>query len=398
MSRVAVISDWWSPNLVGGAEISASEVAHLLEKSHEVAVFTIGRKVIQKTDLEELEITYTKGLVFRNQVQTIFLVKAIEKVRTFFDLLTPHLISTKVKKFDPDVILLHQIDRIGVLIFPILKRLLPEVPLIRVFHDLGDSCLTRNRFKNGKICNKTCLTCLPREVMHRRFLNRYVTQSISNSLFTASKLDSLGFNMAKNLVGYPFPWDAEDVAVKIISCSPKFHENFYDIGFVGRVTQEKGVEGIIQALSKSNSKFHLHIVGRVSESYERHLRELAIDLGVQLNFYGMVPKPYELLFDRVSTIVVASLWEEPFGRVVMESALHGIPCIVSNKGGLSESSQFIDPRPQIFDSDNEDELLNKLEHREKIPEISVNFDSSMTLSRTVVRVVDQLTQNENRDL
>ena len=395
MSRIAVISDWWNPNLVGGAEISALEVANLLAKSYDVVVFTVGRSSLHKAALDDFEIVYTRGLVVRKNVQTIFLIKAFEKIRTFIDGLTPLLISKKVKSFDPDVILLHQVDRIGVLIFPILKSLMPEVPQIRVFHDLGDSCLTRNRFKNGKICVKTCISCRPREFMHRTFLKRYVTQSISNSRFTATKLQSLGFNMTKNLVGHPIPFDSGSSLRREVRCSSKFRENFHDIGFVGRVTEEKGVEEIIHALSNSDSKYRLHIVGRVSARYEGYLRDLGADLGVKLDFYGMVAKPYELLFDKVSTIVVASRWEEPFGRVVMESALHGIPCLVSNRGGLSESSEFIFPSPQIFDPDKGSELLEILERRQNIEAISVTFNSRMTLTQTVESAVHKLLRSED---
>jgi glycosyltransferase involved in cell wall biosynthesis len=34
--------------------------------------------------------------------------------------------------------------------------------------------------------------------------------------------------------------------------------------------------------------------------------------------------------------VVPSIWEEPFGRVALESLFHGVPVVASNRGALPE--------------------------------------------------------------
>jgi len=43
------------------------------------------------------------------------------------------------------------------------------------------------------------------------------------------------------------------------------------------------------------------------------------------NFYG-----------KIDVLVVPSLWDEPFGRVIIEAALRGIPVIVSKNGASLE--------------------------------------------------------------
>ena len=43
------------------------------------------------------------------------------------------------------------------------------------------------------------------------------------------------------------------------------------------------------------------------------------------------------VYSQTKLLLVPSIWPEPFGRVVTEAIFNGIPCIVSNKGGLSEA-------------------------------------------------------------
>lgn len=41
-------------------------------------------------------------------------------------------------------------------------------------------------------------------------------------------------------------------------------------------------------------------------------------------------------YSEAKVVVVPSRWEEPFGRVPAEAMVSGIPCVVSNRGGLTE--------------------------------------------------------------
>ena len=45
----------------------------------------------------------------------------------------------------------------------------------------------------------------------------------------------------------------------------------------------------------------------------------------------------DVIYKQTKIILVPSVWDEAFGRVVIESASYGIPTIASNSGGLKES-------------------------------------------------------------
>ena len=44
--------------------------------------------------------------------------------------------------------------------------------------------------------------------------------------------------------------------------------------------------------------------------------------------------------NKTEIVVVPSRWEEPFGRTALESASRGCATIISNRGGLPETTDF----------------------------------------------------------
>lgn len=50
-------------------------------------------------------------------------------------------------------------------------------------------------------------------------------------------------------------------------------------------------------------------------------------------------------------LIVSSIWEEPFGRVIIEGNLHGLPVIASKVGGI----------PEIMKKMNSGILINPLD-------------------------------------
>jgi len=43
------------------------------------------------------------------------------------------------------------------------------------------------------------------------------------------------------------------------------------------------------------------------------------------------------IYRKTKTVIMPSLWDEPFGRVPVEAGINGIPTVASNRGGLPES-------------------------------------------------------------
>lgn len=101
-----------------------------------------------------------------------------------------------------------------------------------------------------------------------------------------------------------------------------------DFIFFGRLSKEKGINTLLKAYQLSNLKSKLTIIGDGSQPF-------AIPSGV--NFIG--PKYGAELFENLSQhrfMILPSEWYENNPLSVLEAMLLGVPCIVSEIGGLTE--------------------------------------------------------------
>lgn len=113
------------------------------------------------------------------------------------------------------------------------------------------------------------------------------------------------------------------------------------IGIVGRVDPEKGIDTLVQAMTKLDGPggcSHLAVVGASSLSegtYEGQLREQASDmLGERCRFVGPVTDVPAVL--RSLDLVVNASSSEPFGLSILEAQACGVPVIGANSGGIPE--------------------------------------------------------------
>ncbi len=114
-----------------------------------------------------------------------------------------------------------------------------------------------------------------------------------------------------------------------------------DFIFVGRLVSDKGVDLALKAFSEFVKEYpdsHFTIVGQGDE-YEK-LETLVNDLSINNNvtFKGTL-KGESLVkcLNQHRYLLVPSIWEEPFGIVVLEGMACGCVPIVSDGGGLPEA-------------------------------------------------------------
>lgn len=125
----------------------------------------------------------------------------------------------------------------------------------------------------------------------------------------------------------------------------RHQENTQDLNLIyaGRLSIEKGVETIIQAVDKVvkdvNQRINLSIVGTGDEEYKQHLRFLVSKLNLEpfVSFLGLVEfKEMPNLLKKYNLLVLPSIWPEPFARVVLEGMSSGLVVVASSIGGTVE--------------------------------------------------------------
>lgn len=124
--------------------------------------------------------------------------------------------------------------------------------------------------------------------------------------------------------------------------------------FIGRLIPQKGVNLLIEAISKLDDKLKCYIIGDGSE--RKALEQLSMELGVQdrVEFLGIKRNISE--WHKKSDIFVhPAIWEEGFGITIVESMASGLPCIAFNKGAIPEIIEN-EVSGFIVDEENSDKL------------------------------------------
>lgn len=132
--------------------------------------------------------------------------------------------------------------------------------------------------------------------------------------------------------------------------------------YIGRLHPKKGIENLIQALTRSkaflDSNLMLRIAGRGRADYERELRELVDRLGIdnKIEFVGQVEgvAKEQLLASAFWTVMPSHT--ENFGLVVLESLAQNTP-VIASKG---TPWQVLEDERLGFWTDNSPEALSEI--------------------------------------
>jgi len=111
----------------------------------------------------------------------------------------------------------------------------------------------------------------------------------------------------------------------------------FEIGYVGHVLREKGIEVLLKAVSLLKIPYHLSIVGNCPEL--THFQRICEESDIQdkVDFVG--PGPHGQLspfFNGFSVLVFPTMLQESFGLVGIEAMACGVPVIGSRIGALPE--------------------------------------------------------------
>lgn len=112
------------------------------------------------------------------------------------------------------------------------------------------------------------------------------------------------------------------------------------IVFVGRLTWGKGVHLLIPATApilKEERRLRLIIIGDGLLKTLIKKQTKKYNLSKQVTLTGHLPyKKTISLLSKAKIAVIPSVWEEPFGRVALESLTCYTPVVATNRGGLPE--------------------------------------------------------------
>lgn len=204
---------------------------------------------------------------------------------------------------------------------------------------------------------------------------------VCNSHFTASTYQQAGISAEKMVVVHN-AIDTEEF------CPPSASELDYliqrqtrQILYLGRIANTKGIETLINGMAlarKTDDRLRLLVVGNIrgdhaaTSEYRQQLHNYAVEkLGNAVEFRSATPDVVEL-YRHADLVVLPSVWEESFGRVIIEAMACGVPCLASRVGGIPEilNEEF---QEMLFQKNNSEELASLILHhvdwRQKNPDL-----------------------------
>ena len=158
----------------------------------------------------------------------------------------------------------------------------------------------------------------------KQFFTRFA-KNISVSNFIASKL-----NVPSTIIHNFFAPSFEQQNI---------NDRNYDLVFLGRLVSDKGVNQLIEAIAVSTKNYKCLIIGTGPE--KTFLKKLVQEKNLTTQVIFSDPLHHSALtnaLNQAKTMVIPSLWDEPFGVVALEAMACGCTIACSNKHGLKEAT------------------------------------------------------------
>jgi len=371
--KILIFNTLYYPNQLGGAEKSVQLLAEgLVKKGEEVVVVTTSNKEY---------IDYVNGVkVYYLKINNLYwpyISKEQNKIKKplwhlidSYNIFNPNKIDQIIKKENPDVIHTNNLAGFSVIVWKIAKKYNKKI--VHTLRDYYLLCPKSTMYKNDKNCKNQCLDCKLLSIPKKNY-SKYVDVVVGISEFILNRHKEFGYfpNAKIETVIY------NSVEVPKVNIK-KENKKEIILGFVGRIEKAKGIEFLLEKFSRLKlENVKLFIYGRgLTKEYESEIKQKYESS--QILFKGF-KKPEEI-YNEIDILIVPSLWNEPFGRIVPEANSYGVPVLVSNRGGLPELVEE-GKNGYMFDPDKEGDFEEKLK---KIIEMkknsSCNFDNKEKFS------------------
>ncbi|HCD7474770.1 TPA: glycosyltransferase, partial [Klebsiella michiganensis] len=230
-----------------------------------------------------------------------------------------------------DVLITSTIEDVSSSVWKVAKK--NGVRVMHILRSYSLMCVNANMFKEDN-CNKICSTCKPFSILKKQN-SKYVDDIIGISEFVLeAHLKNGYFKNAKPFVIYNMCLDEV--------LDERKHNGLENgnitIGYLGRIHKTKGIDLVIEAIADLPSDYKKNIIFKIAGSgdddYVDELRSLAKKSKLICTFEGNIPA--NQLLDNIDVLIVPSKWNEPFGRVVIESLGRRVPVIGKRVGGIPE--------------------------------------------------------------
>jgi glycosyltransferase involved in cell wall biosynthesis len=344
--KLLFLTNFFPPASRGGYEQWCQEVAlGLRDRGHDVCVLTSTHRSndlqpadpdwIQRNLFLEMEFTSLENAV------NFFLARKTREKKNLTQL------QETINKFAPDMVLVWGMWNLPRSLPALAEKLLPG----KVAYYIGDYWTTLpSQFDNyWNAPARNFITGLPKVI-----LRPIAKQMLAREKRPDLKLDYAMFpsefmreeHKRKGILpkNTKVVYGAIDTSIYLNNRINNKPTVMTSLLYIGRLTREKGVHTAIQAIGKlvhkhGHNNLKLTIVGEGDNDYGSYLHQLVEQNKIKALVTFLPAQPKEALPDlyRQSDIFLfTSIWDEPFGRVIVEAMASGVVVVGTKVGGASE--------------------------------------------------------------
>lgn len=327
--KILLVNSYYYPDIRGGAEISVQKLAeNLSSKGHEVFILCSGenkKEVINAVNI--LRIPFNRGEKFNGLTKRVTF-----KLLSMRNVSYNKSVKREIQMIKPDLIHCNNIYNISTSVWNIGKEL--GIPIIQTLRDYFLLCHKSTLLCGGKVCQNNRKICSIYKTIRKKQFEKIDFVTAPSEFTLRTFIENGMFDSNKSKVIYNAIDESTYKMDEIISIRNKRSESEkIQFCFLGSLVEHKGVKLLVENL-KSNDKIELHIAGDGELRSYVQKEELASN---SIKYHGKLSeKEVEKLLMKCDVLIVPSLWNEPFGRVVIDAYKFGMPVIASNLGGLPE--------------------------------------------------------------
>lgn len=224
------------------------------------------------------------------------------------------------------------------------------VPIIHYLHNYRMGCLNGFWFTKGEECRKCSGGNFLPGVIGRCWRGSYTQSTAMALMLTDVRVRGLTEQVRRWVaishaqkeahIGIGLPADRIDVVHHFLDRdpameTPDFPTDGYGL-FIGRLSPEKGVDRLLEAWARLGRNRRLVIAGDGPELGPLQAKAASLQLD-NVSFVGFVDRPgHRELWAGAAFSVVPSVWQEPFGIVVLEAWARGRTVVAHRIGALPE--------------------------------------------------------------
>ncbi|MGM1050385.1 MAG: glycosyltransferase family 4 protein [Bacillota bacterium] len=328
-NNIVIAHSLYPPNIIGGAEISTQILAETLSKKYSVKVITVGsqtenlvsREIVNDVDVLRLHHAnlYWFGDVERNKST---FEKILWRVSDVYNLKQYRAIKELLTEIRPYILHTQNLPGLSLSIWKAAKELnIPIVHTLRDFSLIEPVPIKSYSYFYQPIAKKLSQSVSRVIGISQNVLNKHLDQG-----YFSNALPHIVPNVVENK-----PENLNLYQNKIVN-----HNRPLCIGYFGQLSSIKGINYLIHAVQELSPNYigKLYICGEGPE--KQNLIELSND-DPRIVFKGKLSRDDTArLMSEVDLTIIPSVWDEPFGRVIIESYQVGTNVLASDIGGIPE--------------------------------------------------------------